>query len=293
MVMFKKKTYAKKRFTTGIRNSSYSKVKPSRLKAGYKTYTKSKAVAKRIQPVSELKLKQLRPTNEFAPSPIVTPPGSNSEGVYESNFVFGNGISQWDRFSPLLGFEWPQGTGTQERIGRYMYFRNTMLKLQYQCNQTSSPQITPIRLRCVIFKTRRSHVPSGEIKDPSQSLFLNQEGNEFGTKNLGLRIMDWNTCLTNKRNYIIVKDCSFILQPTLVQPLGSDLMSTSTKYPSMKNININLGHYQKASFNGSTDQPDDANYQYGITTIATAVNGVSQVSNWTMSIRGTTSCYDN
>ncbi len=287
-----KRTY-KKRFSTGIKNSTYSKKRAPRLKSGYSNYTKSKRVAKRIQPISELKLQSLRPQNEVNPTPIVTPPGSNSEGVYEINYVFGNGITQWDRYGALQGFTWPQGTNDTERIGKYMYFRNTMLKLQFQANASSGPVVSPIRLRCVIFKVRRSHVPSGVIKDPSQSLFLNEVGNEFGTKNLGLAVMDWNTALTNKRNYMIVKDCSFILQPTIVVPQGSQPIGQSTKYPSVKNLAINLGHYQKASFNNATNLPDDANYQYGITVISTSVNGSTQARDWSMSLRGTTSCYDN
>merc|ERR1712008_664677 len=108
-----------------------------------------------------------------------------------------------------------------------MYLRNTMLKLQFQANASSGPVVSPIRLRLIIFKARRSHIPSGTIKDPSQSLFLNTIGNEFGTKNLGFQVMDWNTSLTNKRNYIIVKDTQFILQPTVVQPQGQDFIGQS------------------------------------------------------------------
>lgn len=290
---FKKKKTPVRRFNTSIKNSSYTKARPARLRNGYRTYTKSKAVAKRIQPVSELKLQALRDQDLVSPSPIVNPPGSNSQGVYELNYVFGPGINQWDRFNPLEGFKWPQGTNNQERVGKYMYLRNTMLKLQFQANAIAGPVVSPMRLRCVIFKVRRSHVPSGEIKDPSTSLFINGVGNEFGTKNLGLSVMDWNVSLTNKRNYIIVKDCSFILQPTIVQPQGSDPIGQSSRYPQVKNLNINLGHYQKTSFDPGSSLPDDANYQYGITTIATSVNDNTQARDWTMSVRGTTSCYDN
>jgi len=281
-----------KRFSNSTKNSTYTKKRPARLTSGKTTYRKSKKVAKRIQPVSELKLQSLKPLDNFVPSPIDLQ-GGNNQGVYEINKVFGPSISEWDRFNPLGGFEWPLGTNSEQRIGKYMYLRNTMLKLQFQANASSGPVVTPIRLRLIIFKMRRSHVPSGVIKDPSTSLFLATNGQEFGTKNLGLGVMDWNTSLTNKRNYIIVKDTSFILQPTLVKPQGQDFVGQGVRYPQQKNININLGHYEKAVFDNASNLPRDANYQYGITCISTAIAGNSQSRDWTMSLRGTTSCYDN
>lgn len=244
-----------------------------------------------IRPVSELKLQMLNDQNELPPVAIDFP-GGNPDGVYELNHVFGPGITQWDRYVPLEGFVWPQGTNQSQRVGKYMYLRNTMLKLQFQANDQSGPVVSPIRIRCVIFKARRSHTPSGVIKDPSQSLFLNGIGNEFGTKNVGLKVMDWNTSLTNKRNFMIVKDCSFIIQPTVVQPQGQDFIGQSTRYPSQKNIAISLGHFQKAAFENANNRPTDANYQYGITCIATSMNS-TQANAWNLSIRGTTSCYDN
>ncbi len=295
MVAYVRK-YKKKatKFSNQIPGSTYSRVRPGRLTTGKSAYTKSRKVAKRIQPLSELKLQALKALNCFTPSPIVTPPGSNSTGVYETNFVFGDAITEWDRFAALQGFQWPTGVNPGQRVGKYMYLRNTMLKLQIQMNASQGPVVSPTRFRCIVFKARKSNIPTGVVKDPSQSIFLNTVGNEFGSKNLGLDGMDFTTSITNKRNYIIVKDCQFILQPSVVTPQGSATMPLATNYKSMHNIAMSLGHFKKCSFNPATEEPDDINYQYGITIFGIPVNDCgTQMRDWSVSLRGTTSAYDN
>jgi len=58
---------------------------------------------------------------------------------------------------------------------------------------------------------------------------------------------------------------------------------------------FNLGHFKKVAMEpGTGDNPADLNYQYAVCILGTPVGSCrAAAKNWSVSIRGTTSAYDN
>jgi len=276
------------------RNWTTTRVLPRVKNAGGRTAARTKMFTSLLKGVSELKINELIPQDCVLPFPIVPAPGSTA--IYKAQFNIGPAISAWSGYTPLEGTSFSQGTGANQRIGKYLYLKNTSMRVKIQMSDTADVRSNPIRFRVIMFKTRRNYVAGTTGGNPENNLFLNPQGGEFGVNTLGLEAMDYETSLVNKKNYIVVKDQQFILQPIVSQPLGSaSAIPGAGVYKNEKYMYFNLGHYKKVAMEpGTGDNPADLNYQYALCILATPVGSCrTQAKNWSVSIRGTTSAYDN
>lgn len=248
----------------------------------------------------EMKLKSLRAVNQATPIAQATT-GTASNIVWYRNYVLGQGPSdQWIgpagtyNYVDLEGFNWPQGAGQQQRIGRYLNFKHITVNLRIACNNISSVSC-PIRFRVIVYKSKRKFGNTDAVgSNPNTNLFLNTTGGELGLNNsyTGDSVsMEFMNMLTNKRSYDIHTDTQFILSPhTFSVQGGSNIVSPlSPGYPAEKNLLLKLPHNSKVSFENTTNNPEDLNYQYAMTILSMPYGDNTQVSAnaWKSNVRGT------
>lgn len=251
----------------------------------------------------ELKVQALRPINQDNPEAQATS-GTGSNIVWYNQYVLGKGPTSWTgpsgsyNFVNLEGFTWPEGTSSDRRIGRYMNLKHTTMNLRIACDNLSSVSC-PIRFRVIVYKQKRNGPALLAQTNPNDNLFLGTVGQELGLNNTysGDSVsMEFMNMLTNKRKYEIHTDTQFILSPhTFSVQGGSNIVSPiSQGYPAEKNMLLRLPHNEKVSFNGTSEMPEDLNYQYCVTVLSMPYGNNTQVSarNWKCNVRGTVSVTD-
>lgn len=224
--------------------------------------------------------------------------------LYFYNACLGNPPSTWEgpngqqSFQGLDGFQWKQGTGPNERIGRYLYLKHTNMNLRL--NMLATPQKSgPTQFRVIVFKSKRLTGETSEIiGNPNSDLFIDNQGNSIGINVSSIeesRSFEFMNMLINKRNYTCVMDKKVVLQPSLISVQGgSNVVSTlSTNYPPEVNFSMKLKHESKTAFT-NFDQPLDLNYQYCVQVISAPYGSATGVADdWRISLRGTVSCIDS
>lgn len=269
--------------------SSYRRKRlPTRLQYSRSNFRKNARIANTLAMFSEKKYKGLTDVDEDAPNQITT--GSIA---YWNGYVLGQtvpptwiaGIGAWQ---PLDGFRFVQGIGNNSRDGRFMFLNNTTINCEVHMNQQDR-NTPPVQFRMICFKARRATTPTGVSYNPSDTLFLDTNGNVQGT-NAGMVGNDIMLQPLNKRDWIILNDKRFTLQA----PMGSSVESSSFqgKYPTFKRMRLSFVHKIKAAF-GATDQPEDYDYNFGIVIYASAVGRDVNANQWEFNLRGTTSAFDN
>lgn len=263
-------------------------------KARRDAYYKAKAQSKAKNQTGETKLQAL--VTHIDQDPISQVVGGTSP-VYYKNYCIGNVPTNYSNFLTLGGMVWPQGTGNDERIGRYMYLKKATLYLNVAL--AAANRITgPTRFRVIVYKARRNNAPGTPLIDPNLNLLIDDKGNTFG---MGTTINQTNVAfqvqhaLANKKNYHIIKDKQFFLTPPVstVQG-GSNLVTSSsqTQNPE-KNMTFNLGFWKKTSFGSNApnaNQPEDLNYSYCVSIFSMPVGAHNTITNnWISSTRGTVS----
>jgi len=251
----------------------------------------------------ELKVQELRAVNQDTPVAQQTT-GSGSNIVFYNQYVLGQGPTSWVgpngsyNFKNLEGFTWPVGTSSDRRIVRYMNLKHTTMNLRIACDNLATVS-SPIRFRVLIYKQKRNGPALLQQSNPNDNLFLGTVGQELGLNNAysGDSVsMEFMNMITNKRKYEIHTDTQFILSPhTFSVQGGSNIVSPiSQGYPAEKNMLLRLPHNEKVSFNGSSEMPEDLNYQYCVTVLSMPYGNNTQVSvkNWKTNVRGTVSVTD-
>jgi len=251
----------------------------------------------------ELKVQQLRAVNQDQPSAQATS-GTGSNIVWYNQYVLGKGPTSWVgpsgsyNFTNLEGFTWPVGTSSDRRIGRYMNLKHTTMNLRIACDNLSSVSC-PIRFRVLVYKQKRNGPALLQQTNPNTNLFLGTQGEELGLNNTyaGVAVsMEFMNMITNKRKYDIHTDTQFILSPhTFSVQGGSNIVSPiSQGYPAEKNMLLRLPHNDKASFDATTEMPEDLNYQYCVTVLSMPYGDNTQVSakSWKTNVRGIVSVTD-
>lgn len=272
----------------GVRTarSTYAKFKamPLRFRSGKKNYLKNKRMVK-MNPMAERKLSALTSLDEAQPVPIAA-----AAQAYKYTMVLGNSSpSTWSGFNAVGGFNFPQGTGNNERDGRYMWLDKTTMNMSIHMNPDERLS-APVQFRVIVFRARRVTTPTGVSYDPNLRLFLKPNGDGFGAGTSGIRFSDLYLQPTNKRDWIIVKDMKFTLSPFL----GDGTTATAAwqgKYPNQRTMRVNLNHAIKSSF--GTNEPDDFDYHYGVAIYAGRVGRDQIATGWEVNLRGTTSALDN
>lgn len=260
--------------------------KPLRFAYSRKNYKKGKTFAKSGAQVLERRLSPMTNLNEFAPSPIAP-----LAQAYQTTFVLGSTIpSAWaGGYTALNGFTYVNGTGNNERVGRYMYLDKSTINMSVHMN-AQERLVNPIQFRALIFRSRRAMQPTGIASNPDETLFLDTNGNTFGPGTSGKNFNDLYLQPTNKRDWIFVADKKFTLSPTMAEGT-TNTAAWQGKYPNLKTMRFNLQHKVKTAF-GSNDEPADYDYRYGIIILAGSVARDQIASGWEVNFRGSTCAID-
>ncbi len=222
--------------------------------------------------------------------------------LYYYASCLGNPASTWlgpngqQNFQGLDGFQWEQGTGPNERIGRYLFLKHTTMQLRLNMLTTPSNG-SPTQFRIIVFKAKRNSALGSAGGNPSDDLFLNNSGTSIGINTSSIeesRTFEFMNMLINKRNYSCYMDKKVILQPSLIAVQGSaPVVPLATNYPPEATFNLSLKHNSKTAFT-NFDQPQDLNYQYCTMVIAAPYGSTSiDANDWRISLRGTVSCIDS
>lgn len=286
----------KSAYVKGTRKqTTYRSKPPGRLRGGKSSYVKSKKSSKALGAFGEVKIQPLRDVNYQAPIQM-NPTVANVSPVYGLRYIIGNAITQYPSYSGLGGMTWAQGSQSNQRVGNYMYFKKIHMTMQINMNQTGQTNVGPRKFRLIIFKARRTADPTGVAFDPNERLMINSGGDGFGVDTTSAPIpngLDFTTQMTNKRNFQIFKDLTFILQNPLGDPSsGTDpRISSSGQYKSQRTIKCSLPLWRKTRM--ESNLPTELNYNYGIYLQAVNVgSAVAIPDDWTLSLRGTVSAND-
>lgn len=289
LVMKRRATMSRKRAAQKIQSAyrSYKSKTPSRFAYSRKRYARNNQIVNTIKKFSELKISPITPQDEVIPQPIQL--GAQS---YYINYVLGNNApGTWTNYTPLGGMTWATGDGGQNRNGRYMYLNKTTLNMNIQMNQSGRNK-APTIFRVIVFKMRRAMSPAGLTYNPSSTLFLENDGFNSGQDLPGFNGADIDLLALNKRDYIIYRDMRFTLQAPMASTTG-ETASFQGKYPNYKRIMCSLPHRVKAVFSQQTDEPQDYDFHWGISILATSVGRDSVADGWEVNMRGLSSAYDN
>lgn len=262
-------------------------------------------MADALATVAERKVQQL--TAQYSVRPRNQDGTSFTSPVFFQNYVLGDAPADWSfatgqqGFTGLDGYVFPQGTGSNARIGRYMFLEQATVNLKVAM-QNVSGAAGPTRFRVLLYKFRRNAL-LGNIGNPNDDLFISSAGNPMGINtfflnsipNVGKASFELMNAITNRKNYTIYEDDSFILQSSLTtqsQP-SQFLGGMSQSYPSEKDYLWKLRHNEKASFDAAS-KPNDVQYQYCMTIMSAPVGSVGSITHddWTTSVRGTVSALD-
>lgn len=251
-------------------------------------YKKGRKFSKAAASVAETKLLSVNPYNEQGASAIQV----GALAYYVGFYVGGTLPTGWDAsLKPLGGILTAQGTSGANRIGNYIYLKQTHINLNIDMNFTSS-QRPPSEFRMIVCKQNRATMPAGVAPVPQTSLFLNTTGGDMGYQTVGVRGFDMMRQPLNKRDWYIKTDRHF----TLTNPMktGSDgsQVGYSGAYKSRKSLTINLPYFKKTHINLVSNVPDDLDYRWVIYFFANNIGSDQTSAGWEVNLRGTTAFTD-
>lgn len=174
--------------------------------------------------------------------------------------------------TPLALSAIPQGTQHNQRVGDYIYGKNIKLNLQVVMNDNSllSSGKQPIQFKVTLFKNRRSHAPYATVKDPKNSLYINQSGDEVGLAS-PMNLNDQYSARTNKRNFIIYKTAFFKLSPSHNQgavTAGGEIYQTGKQYPQIKNLSMSCPIWKKLHYGLASNLLDNYDDHFKLQVVA-------------------------
>jgi len=264
------------------------------MRNGYGSWKRSAPLATRLNSVGETKLNALVRNNELTPTSQIQ---GGTSPVYYQNYVLGENPNNYVNFNTLGGMVWPQGTGDNERIGKYLYLKKTTLHLKIGLT-AGARQTGPTRFRVIVYKSKRVAAPGQGLVNPSTNLFLDDRGREFGVDSSipATEVSyQFQTALPNKKMYHIIKDKKFLLCPDVSAVSGGSNLVTPSSQSMLneRNMTFSLGHWKKTTFIVD-NQPSDLNYTYCVTIISMPVGSQTSITNnWRSSTRGTVSAQDS
>lgn len=261
--------------------------KPARFANSTRRYKKNRRIAKGLRNFAETKLLATTPQQEVIPGPIQT----GALAFYKA-FVMDTRPAAWDaNIVELGGITHDQGTGGNQRVGNYVYFKKTHLSVQLDMNFASQPR-PPCEFRCVVVKARQSVMPAGNTDNPATSLFLNNLGAPIGYTTAGVTGMDVMLQPINKRDWVVAKDFRFTLSAPFKSDSDGGNVGYSGKYPNRKSFFLNLGYWKKTRMNAVSNTPEDLDPRYIVYIFASRIGKDEQANLWEVSMRGTTSFND-
>jgi len=257
-------------------------------------------VSREINKDLETKLKPITPVYAGVPSNADT----SLNCVYYNNYCLGAPAPTWlgpsgsANFVGVDGVSFAQGTGPQQRIGRYMTLKYT--SLNFRVGLVGVPrQSSQTRFRVLVYKAKRNAQFGTSGSNPNETLFLNTNGNQYGinnTQTLSSQAYNLMNAITNKRNFDIHMDTQFVLGHPTVSVSGSASIVTplSQSLPDEKNFLIKLPHNDLNTAYGAGNLPEDLNYQYCITVLSCPTGNLENTgyNSWRTYLRGVTSVKD-
>jgi hypothetical protein len=242
-------------------------------------------------------------TEQNAVLPHVSP---GNDHMYMKAFTLGVTPNLWDqnvsesqRIVGLGGFAPAPGTGASQRIGSYVYYRNTYLngRIQMQFQNNGLP---PVKFRMLLIKARRATNPAGLSHHPYFSMFLDSVGQAVGPATTGATAMstyEYITAIVNTRDWIVYSDQKFTLSHPLRTDSDGGYAGFHGKYPVDRYFRFNLKHFKKTRC-GESNHPLDVDPHYCLIIFADSIGrGTSgslspPASSWNIDIRGATSFQD-
>lgn len=258
-----------------------------------------------MSPIIETKLQPLRNVRMGPPTAQSVLPASGP--VYYSNYILGDTPAAWQdpngsaNYSNLDGYRFIQGTGANQRIGKYMFLKQARLDMTIALQAVSSRNPEPLQFRVLCYKFKRNK-SLGSIGNPNTDLFISSSGGFIGvntffdnTNSPGAASFDLMNAIPNRKNYDVYNDEKFILQPTLTIAQGGEYVTPAQDYPVQKHLSFKCLHNSKTEFDLTTSKPIDLQYQYCFTILSAPQGSMSKVgvNQWTTSIRGTVSALDS
>lgn len=283
----------KKKPTTKKYSPKSKGAMPARLRGSKAKYSAAKTMSKALTMVGENKIIGLTQINEAAPSTI-----QPLAIAYQKMFVVNSIPTGWPASATSLGgVSLTQGTSAHQRVGNYVYLKKTHITMEVEAQPVSSDAVpVPKQYRVIVFKQRRSNMPTGRTVYPQNTLFLDEQGDAFGHATSGKNGSDLMLQPLNKRDWVIYKDIKFSLtNPQLYNENGSAAAWnwTNQKYGSYKKMVFNLPHYAKANYDNTTNVPEDLDTFYGVVVYAKSLGKDYAADDWEVNLRGSTIYSDN
>lgn len=276
-----------------------SRKQPARLRVSRKRYNNTRRVENVLRNFSGSKFKGFEGD---CLAPVGKPAGSQPISYHFYNM--GRTISALPEMNPMELYTFPQGDGNNERVGDYMMLRNTTLKMEVQALPLVSvgEQGQPIlEFRLLVVKSNRKYNSYASSPNPGDTLFLDNENNEFGYDDTTQSVFAYQRQPVNKRKWIVMREQKFKLSIPFASntALGNNsrLNPAYPKYPTKKNFRINIPVHKKTHFDNTNNTPDNFDTQTFV--ILQCTHGsycdpaTRNPTEYSVNFLGTTSAYDN
>jgi len=298
----KKFAYVKAAVSQAGRLYRAYRAQPSRLRVSTRRFAQTSRVTKAIRNVSGSKYQGYTGDciNNVAKPAGTQPISYIFMNTGQSLTPMGGSLAL---YTPMDLFQYPQGTDNDERVGDYMYLRNTRVKLEIQAlPKTDSSQQPVIQFRLLCIKANEKYQRYTTYSDPGDNLFLNTQNSVFGygvpsgTPPTAPTFLNMDA-LVNKRNWIVYADKRFNLSAPVINDPSFDVNNANSQFKTKKYITLNLPSSKKVHFDNATNTPDDFDSQFLF--ILQAVNGsycnagTAAPRNYRMNVIGSTCAYDN
>jgi len=179
---------------------------------------------------------------------------------------------QGNYWEDMNAYYYAQGDTKQDRDGDFLFVKGTTVNMNIQMlggentgaagaatNQGLNP---PVLFRLMVIKGNRKNNPLGKTTSVLNELFLDTVNNRYGTDSATHTPYEYMHAPINKRNWTVIKDTKFILEPPAVdfndQSTASSINPASGKHASHKNFKLYLKCNQKCHYmpNGQPDNFD-------------------------------------
>jgi len=215
----------------------------------------------------------------ITPAECMTPQPKHG-GTQPLSYVYfnaGENLStalQGNYWNTMNAYYYGQGDTKQDRDGDFLFVKGTTVNVNLQMLGGTNTGVgasavnqglnTPVLFRLMVIKGRRVNNPLGKTSSVLNELFLDTVNNRYGTDSTTHTPYEYMHAPINKRNWYVIKDTKFILEPPAVdyndQSTASSIQSAPGKHPSHKNFKFYLKCNRKLHYMPS-GQPDNFDTQ--------------------------------
>jgi len=289
--------------------SYWRRKKASRNMVSRSRTTVTKAVSKALANYGENKYKGY---SDYCKTPVPKPSGTQpiSYVFYNTSNDISSSIPEFT--TPMNLFNYQQGDDGNDRNGNYMYIRGSTLNFEIQmiptAGETSDPPSAQpqVDFRVMLVKANQKYTAFTRFRNPSISLFLDNENKEFGYEIPTASVFEYMRLPINKKNWIVYRDSRFTLNTPVLEASATGLPNSihnnalSTKN-TKKSFRCKLPVWKKTHFNNSPQAnlniPDDLDTQWLLIIQACYTSHCYQETAWPRNYRvnmlGTTTARDS